>query len=373
MQIKFLDLSAAFLELRSEIEEAVSKALEKGQYILGENVSLFEEEFARYCGVKFCVGVGNGLDALELILRACGFGAGDEVIVPANTYIATVLAVSNVGATPVFVEPDEGTFNIDPEKIEAAITEKTKAVMPVHLYGQAVRIDSIREVCQRHGLKLIEDAAQAHGAKHFGKKAGSLGDAAGFSFYPGKNLGACGDGGAVTTNDERIAEYIRIARNYGSEKKYYNSLKGVNSRLDEVQAAILRVKLRYLDEWNSRRQKIARYYLEHINPAKKDGFILPVCLEENEHVWHLFVIRAKERQKLIAHLKENGVDTLIHYPVPPYSQVAYKEINHLSKNFALTNKLSDEILSLPMGPHLSFDEASYVCKAVNDFITGKTN
>lgn len=371
MQVKFLDLGAAYLELKSEIEEAVSKALERGQYILGENVSLFEAEFAKYCSAKYCVGVGNGLDALELILRAYGIGPDDEVIVPANTYIATALAVSNVGAKPVFVEPDEKTFNIDPDRIEAAITKRTKAIIPVHLYGQTANIYAIKPICERRGLKLIEDAAQAHGAEHYGKKAGSLGDAAGFSFYPGKNLGACGDGGAVTTDNEKVVEYIRIARNYGSEKKYYNSLKGVNSRLDEVQAAILRVKLKYLDKWNARRQKIARYYLENINPLKKDSVILPACNKENKHVWHLFVIRTRERERLIAHLKKNGIDSLIHYPVPPYSQVAYKEINHLGKDLTLTNKLSDEILSLPMEPHLSLEQAEYVCKVLNDFIGGR--
>ncbi|MBL7197096.1 MAG: DegT/DnrJ/EryC1/StrS family aminotransferase [Candidatus Omnitrophica bacterium] len=368
MEVKFLDLSAAYLELKREIDDAIKKVLEHGWYILGENVERFEAEFAKYCSSKYCISVGSGLSALELILKAYQIGPGDEVIVPANTYIATVLAISNVGALPVFVEPDVRTYNIDPTKIEPAITQRTKAVIAVHLYGQTADIRGIKPICERYRLKLIEDAAQAHGAQHFGKKAGSLGDTAGFSFYPGKNLGACGDGGAVTTNDESVAQYVRIARNYGSEKKYYNSIKGVNSRLDEIQAAILRVKLKYLDKWNARRTQIAQYYLEHINPNKKRDFILPECLKDNKHIWHLFIVRTSKRDELIAYLNKHSIDCLIHYPLPPYNQVAYKEMKHLSKQFSLTNKLSDEVLSLPMGSHLTQEQAEYVSSVINDFI-----
>lgn len=368
MKVKFLDLSAAYSELKTEIDDAVRKVLENGWYILGENVEQFEMEFAEYCGSKYCVSVGSGLSALELILKAYQIGPGDEVIVPANTYIATVLAVNNVGAQPVFVEPNSKTYNIEPTKIEAAVTKRTKAVIAVHLYGQTADIQGIKPICERYNLKLIEDAAQAHGAEHFGKKAGSLGDAAGFSFYPSKNLGACGDGGAITTNDESIAEYVRVARNYGSERKYYNSIKGTNSRLDEIQAAILRVKLKYLDQWNARRNKIAQYYIEHMNPNYKEDFILPQCSEGNEHVWHLFVVRANKRDELIKYLNAHSIGCLIHYPVPPYSQAAYKEINHISERFPLTNKLSNEIVSLPMGPHLTQQQVEYVCCVMNNFI-----
>jgi len=367
MEVKFLDLEAAYLELKSEIDKAVKKVLKSGWYILGENVEAFEEEFANYCGVKYCIGVGCGLDALELILRAYNIGVGDEVIVPSNTYIATVLAVSNVGATPVFVEPDEETYNIDPEKIEEKITKKTKAIIAVHLYGQCADIIKIKSTCKKYDLILIEDAAQAHGAEHFGKKAGSLGDAAGFSFYPGKNLGALGDGGAVTTNDKTIAEYVRIARNYGSEKKYYNSIKGVNSRLDEIQAAVLRVKLKYLDEWNKRRNKFAHLYIKNLS-KNFQHISLPKILSGNRHVWHLFVIRIKEREKLINYLNKKSIGWLIHYPVSPYNQVAYKEMNHLNKEFSLTNRSVNEILSLPMGPHLKEEELKYVCRTMNIFI-----
>jgi dTDP-4-amino-4,6-dideoxygalactose transaminase len=371
LKVPFLDLKATYVELKEEIDNAIKEVLNSGWYIIGENVNKFEKEFAKYCNVKYCISVGNGLDALELILKAYNIGVGDEVIVPTNTYIATVLAVNNVGATPVFVEPDIRTYNIDPLKIESAITKKTKAVIAVHLYGQTADIENIKPICERYKIKLIEDAAQAHGAEHYGKKAGSLGDAAGFSFYPGKNLGAFGDGGAVTTNDKDVADYIRVARNYGSEKKYYNSVKGVNSRLDEIQAAILRVKLKYLDEWNSRRNKIAQFYLENLNPEKKENFVTPICLKENKHIWHIFVIRTTMREKLIKHLNENSVGWLIHYPIPPYNQVAYKEMNYLKNRFDLTNKMCDEILSLPIGPHLSLKEAEYVCETVNNFL--KTN
>ena len=369
MKVEFLDLKASYVELKQEIDDAVKRVLESGWYILGEEVELFEKEFASYCGSKFCISLGSGLSALELMLKAYQIGAGDEVIVPANTYIATVLAISNVGATPVLVEPDERTCNIDPERIEAAVTEKTKAVIAVHLYGQTADMKKIEPVCEKYHLKLIEDAAQAHGAEHWGKKAGVLGDAAGFSFYPTKNLGAYGDGGAVTTDDENVAEYIRLARNYGSGEKNYNRLKGVNSRLDEIQAAILRVKLRYLDQWNAKRNVIAGRYLEELRSCQNEDFHLPACLEGNRHIWHLFVVRTKKRNEMIDFLKRNDIGYLIHYPVPPYLQDAYRELRELSKDFPLTSRLSEEVLSLPMGHYLTEEQTGYVCNVLKEFFS----
>jgi len=366
MRVKFLDVGATYMELQAEIDRSIKEVLESGSYIMGENVTNFEREFAQYCQSKHCITVGSGLDALELVLKAYQIGSGDEVIVPSNTYIATILAVSNVGAIPVFVEPDNRSYNIDPKKLVPAITKRTKAVIAVHLYGQTADIENIKPICEQNNIVLIEDAAQAHGAEHHGQKAGSLGNAAGFSFYPGKNLGAYGDGGAVTTNDDAIAEYIRIARNYGSEKKYYNLIKGLNSRLDEIQAAVLRVKLKYLDQWNARRDKNAQYYLEHLNKDNPD-LILPECSKGNKHVWHLFVVRTSRRDELISYLENQGIDSIIHYPIPPYKQLAYKEFYHLSEKFPLTNKISDEIVSLPMGPHLNPSEIERVCEVVNAF------
>ena len=366
MKIPFLDLKETYLEIKDEIDTAVEGVLKGGWYILGENVRRFEEEFAAYCGCRYCVGVGSGMGALELLLKAYGVGPGSEVIVPANTYIATALAVSNMGAKPVLVEPDEKTCNIDPSKIEEVITSKTSAVLAVHLYGQPADMNKIRVICQTHGLKLFEDAAQAHGATHFGIKAGGLGDAAGFSFYPGKNLGAFGDAGAVITDDPEVAEYIRMARDYGSEKKYYNRIKGVNSRLDELQASILRVKLRHLDEWNRRRSEVARFYLDKLE-VRDEELILPHVGEGNKHVWHLFTVRSTRRDQLRAFLEKRGVGTLIHYPVPLYSQVAYKEMNHLKENYPISNAISERILSLPIGPHLSKEASEYVCAVINSF------
>lgn len=368
LEVKITDVLSTYKDLKKEIDKAVLDVLDGGRYILGENVKKFEKEFANYCEVKYCVGVGNGLNALELILKAYDIGSGDEVIVPANTYVATVLAVSNVNATPVFVEPEEISYNIDPQKIEKAITKNTKAILAVHLYGQCANIKKIKRICKKYGLKLIEDACQAHGSIHFGYKAGGLGDAAGFSFYPTKNLGAYGDGGAVTTNDKKIADYIRMARDYGSEKKYFNLIKGINSRLDEIQAAILRIRLKYLDKWNANRQKVAKYYLDKMNVQNKDGFILPTIQKGNNHIWHVFAVRTKKRELLMNFFRKNNIQYLIHYPVPPYNQVAYKELSKLSKYFPITNKLSDEILSLPIGPHMKKEEIKYVCQKVNEFI-----
>jgi dTDP-4-amino-4,6-dideoxygalactose transaminase len=366
MNVLFIDLKQTYLELETEIDAAVKGVMRGGWYILGENVERFENEFAKYCGCKFCVGVASGLDALELLLMANGVGPGDDVIVPANTYMATLLAVSNVGATPVLVEPDPSTCNMDPLKIENALTSKSKAVLAVHLYGQTADMRCIREICQNYNIKLFEDAAQAHGALHYGVKAGALGDSAGFSFYPGKNLGAFGDAGAVTTNDPDIADYIRTARNYGSEKKYYNSIKGVNSRLDEIQAAILRVKLKHLDQWNNRRAQVAGHYLSTITDHGKE-LMLPVTGEGNTHVWHLFTVQSNRRDELNSYLNKKGIGTLIHYPVPPYRQVAYKELIRLKDNYPISDAISQRILSLPMGPHLTKQQIKYVCETANAF------
>src|SRR5262245_57649055 len=301
--VPFLDLRETYLEIKDELDAAYQRVMNSGWYILGEEVTAFEKEFAEYCGARHCVGVGNGLEALQLILRAMGIGPGDEVIVPANTYIATWLAVSNAGATVVPVEPDERTFNLDPELIKAAITSKTKAILPVHLYGQPADMGPINDIARRHGLKVIEDAAQAHGARYRDHRAGSLGDAAGWSFYPTKNLGAYGDAGAVTTDDHELAEKVRLLRNYGSKKKYVNEEKGLNSRLDELQAALLRVRLRHLDEWNSRRVRIAAKYIEELSDTE---LIMPDVCEGADPVWHLFVVQSGRRASLQSHLKSAG-------------------------------------------------------------------
>ncbi len=340
--------------------------MESGWYILGEEVEAFEREFAAYCGVKHCVGVGNGLEALHLILRAAGIGAGDEVIVPANTYIATWLAVSYAGATPVPVEPVERTYNIDPERIEAAITPRTKAILAVHLYGQPADMDAINDIAARYGLQVFDDAAQAHGARYKGRRVGSLCDATGWSFYPGKNLGAFGDAGAVTTDDAELAERIQVLRNYGSHKKYYNEVKGFNSRLDPLQAALLRVKLGYLDTWNTRRQQIAALYLAAL--VERADLLLPVVPEWAEPAWHLFVVRHPQRDKLQRYLQEHGIGTLIHYPVPPHLQEAYGELQFYPGDYPLSEHIHQEVLSLPMGPHMNQAETEEVIERVLDYV-----
>ncbi|HNY51294.1 MAG TPA: DegT/DnrJ/EryC1/StrS family aminotransferase [Smithella sp.] len=364
-QIPFLDLKALYLEIKDELDAAYRRVMESGWYILGREVEAFEKEFAQYCGVKHCIGVGNGLEALHLIIRAMGIGPGDEVIVPANTYIATWLAVTYAGATPVPVEPDERTYNMDSNRIEKAVTPRTRAILPVHLYGQPADMEPIMEIAKKYNLKVIEDAAQAHGARYKGKRTGGLGDAAGFSFYPGKNLGAFGDGGAVTTNDDDLADRISVLRNYGSHKKYYNECKGFNSRLDELQAAFLRVKLKKLDEWNSRRQRIADVYLKELKGIEQ--IVLPYVPRWAEPVWHLFIIRSPKRDALQKHLEQNGIQTMIHYPVPPHKQQAYVEMNHL--NLPITERIHQEVLSLPMGPTLSNEET----KKIIDTIISKIN
>jgi dTDP-4-amino-4,6-dideoxygalactose transaminase len=355
VKVPFLDFVGPYEELKAELDESYFRFMRSAWYILGREVEAFEQEFAEYCGVRYCVGVGNGLEALHLILRGYGIGAGDEVIVPSNTYIATWLAVSYAGATPVPVEPNPETFNIDPARIEAAITARTKAIMPVHLYGQPADMDPIMELARRRGLKVIEDNAQAQGARYKGRRTGSLGDAAGNSFYPGKNLGALGDAGAVTTNDAELADRLRTLRNYGSKQKYYNDHKGYNSRLDELQAAFLRVKLKRLDEWNGRRRAVAARYQAELPRA---ALGLPAAPAWAEPVWHLFVVRHKERDVLQQKLTEAGVGTLIHYPVPP----------HLSGAYADMRMRNGSVLSLPIGPHLTATQAETVVAQVSKSI-----
>ncbi|MEK6325306.1 MAG: DegT/DnrJ/EryC1/StrS family aminotransferase [Acidobacteriota bacterium] len=349
-EVPFLELGQTYLEIKDELDAAYQRVMNSGWYILGDEVKAFEEEFAAYCGTKHCVGVGNGLEALQLVLRGYGIGPGDEVIVPGNTYIATWLAVSNAGATVVPVEPDEGTYNINPRCIEAAISTRTKAVLPVHLYGQPADMSPINEIARRHGLKVIEDAAQAHGARYRDRRVGSLGDAAGWSFYPTKNLGAYGDAGAVTTDDDELADKVRLLRNYGSKRKYYNDEQGINSRLDELQAALLRVRLDHLDEWNSRRARIATKYLEELRGTE---LMLPVVCEGADPVWHLFAVRSKRRDELQVHLKSAGVNTLVHYPVPPHLQTAYSDLALPAGSLPISEAIHREVLSLPMSPQLS--------------------
>lgn len=350
VNVPFLDLKSPHIELRSELEGAFDRVINSGWYILGKEVEAFEAEFAAYCEAKHCIGVANGLDALHLIVRGYGIGVGDEVIVPANTYIATWLAVTHAGATPVPVEPDERTYNIDPAKIEQAITPKTKAIMVVHLYGQPADMDPINVIAKKHGLKVIEDCAQAHGARYKGRRVGSLGDAAGFSFYPGKNLGAIGDGGAVLTNDPELAERVKVLRNYGSQIKYHNEVVGYNSRLDELQAAFLRVKLAKLDDWNARRREIAAQYLHGF--AGHQSITLPFVPEWAEPVWHLFVVRHQHRGQLQKALTDAGIGTMIHYPIPPHLQPAYKELCLEQGSFPITEAIHCEVISLPMGQQM---------------------
>lgn len=366
MNVPFLNLRSPHEEVRSELQQAFERVLDSGWYILGKEVKEFEREFAAYCEAEHCVGVGNGLEALHLILRAYGIGAGDEVIVPSNTYIATWLAVTYAGATPVPVEPDERTYNLDPTKIEAAITPRTRAIIAVHLYGQPADMDAIHAVAKKHGLKVIEDAAQAHGARYKGRRVGSLGDAAGFSFYPGKNLGALGDGGAVTTNDAQLADKVRVLANYGSRIKYHNEGKGFNSRLDELQAAFLRVKLKKLDEWNARRKALAAAYLEALQGSR---LVLPFVPDWADPVWHLFVVRTPNRDALQKHLTEYGIGTMIHYPIPPHLQPAYAELGYHEGAFPISERIHREVLSLPMGPHLTQQQQNQVLRALREWTT----
>lgn len=355
--ISFLDLKAPYLELKQEIDDAIARVVNSGWFIGGHEVDEFEAGYAEYCCANYAVGVANGLDALHLALLAMSVGPGDEVIVPSNTYIATWLAVSQCGATPVPVEPDSRTYNIDPALIEAAITPRTKVILPVHLYGQPADMDLILMIARKYGLKVLEDGAQAHGAKYKGRRLGAHGDAVAWSFYPGKNLGAMGDAGAVTTNDPQIADRIRVLRNYGSRVKYVNEVQGYNSRLDPLQAAILKVKLAYLDDWNDRRRAIAALYQNGLN---EESVILPFVPDWAEPAWHLYAVLVPDRDALQKTLSEAGVGTLIHYPIPPHLQGAYANLGLSKGTFPIAERIHSEVLSLPIGPHLGLAGAKQV-------------
>jgi len=363
MKISFLDLGAAYRELKTEIDVAISRVLESGWYILSPEVEAFETEWAAYCEAKHAVGLANGLDALTLALRALDIGPGDEVIVPSNTYIATWLAVSGVGATPVPVEPDLATHNIDPIRIEAAITSRTRALLPVHLYGQPADMDPILDIASRHGLRVIEDAAQAHGARYKGKRIAAHGDIVCWSFYPGKNLGALGDAGAITTNDTTLAERVALLRNYGSRQKYVNEEAGVNSRLDPIQAAVLRVKLAVLDEWTERRRAVASAYTVGLAEC---GLILPHVPDWADPAWHLYVVRTSDREALQYRMTEASIGTLIHYPIPPHMQAAYSGMGIAPEALPLARDLASKVLSLPMNPQLSLDQVQDIVNALKN-------
>mgnify|MGYP000081623311 FL=1 len=365
MNVPFATFKPMHNEIIEELNSAYEKVLDKSNFIQGNECKKFEEEFAEYCGVKYCVGVATGLDALMLILKAMNIGESDEVIVPSNTYIATALAVSYTGAKPVFVEPEIETFNIDVNKIQEKITNNTKAIIAVHLQGRTADMDAINAIAKKHNLKVIEDAAQAHGAKYKGKKAGSLGDAAGFSFYPGKNLGALGDGGCVTTNDKSLADKVRALGNYGSDYKYHHIYKGVNSRLDEIQAAFLRVKLPNLDKWNDDRRATAKKYFGGIkNPLIK----LPLkSTDEFEHVYHVFVIRCDKRDELEKYLNDNGIGTVKHYPIPMHEQECYKDLGIKHGELPIAEEISRTVLSIPMYYGITDGEISYIIDKINKF------
>ncbi|WP_116869768.1 DegT/DnrJ/EryC1/StrS family aminotransferase [Vibrio splendidus] len=365
--IPFLDLKSINQQYQQELKEACARVIDSGWYIMGNELVAFEQEFAAYCGTEYCLGVANGLDALTLTLRAWKelgrLQAGDEVIVPANTYIASVLAITENDLVPVLVEPDEDTFNLNASNIQSSLTDKTKAILPVHLYGQISPMDEIMDLANEHQLLVLEDCAQSHGAKIKDKKCGSWGHAAGFSFYPGKNLGALGDAGAITTNDKELYDVLVALRNYGSHKKYENKYQGVNSRLDEIQAAMLRVKLQHLDKETAHRQHIAQLYLDGItNPKIK----LPKLTVKEGNVWHLFVIRTSDRKALMEHLNKYGIQTLIHYPTPPHQQAAYINLSEFS--LPLTEKMHNEVISIPMGPTIKEEECYNIVNAINDYL-----
>lgn len=364
MKIPFVSFEPMHKEIESEMLNKFKEVYNKNWFIQGEEVQKFEEEFSNFCDAKYCIGCGNGLDALYLILRGYDIGNGDEVIIPSNTYIATALAVSYAGAKPIFVEPDLNTYNINPELIEKSITDKTKAIMAVHLYGQSADMDSINKIAKKYSLKVIEDSAQAHGALYNGRKTGSLGDAAGFSFYPGKNLGALGDAGAITTNNKELADKIRSIANYGSSKKYQHIYKGTNSRLDEVQAAFLRIKLRNLDKWNEDRRKTSQKYIDGINNPR---IIKPVEIDYTKHVWHLFVVRTEKRDEFAKYLNDNGIGTTIHYPIPMHMQGAYAELNISEGSLPIAEKISNEVISLPMWYGMNNEEIQYIINKINSW------
>ncbi len=363
LRIPILDLLPTYLELKDELDAAWQRVMQGGWYIAGQALEEFESNFAKFCGVEHCIGVANGLDALHLVLRAWAVGPGDEVIVPSNTFIASWLAVTYAGATPVPVEPDPLTHTIDCARIEAAVTSRTKVLMPVHLYGQPADMTAISALAKKHNLRVLEDSAQAHGATYAGRRAGSLGAAAGWSFYPGKNLGAFGDGGAITTDDPALAHQLRGLRSYGSTKRYHHDVQGFNSRLDELQAALLQVKLLHLPQWNARRQAIAAMYNEKLQNIR--GLRLPGLVPDAQHVWHLYVIASDRRDILAQKLRERGVGTLVHYPIPPHRSGAYAA-SHGHLHLPVADTLAAEILSLPMGPHLSLADAAFVADAVRE-------
>lgn len=364
MKVPFLDVKASYEEIAPELDAATHRVVSSGWYLLGDEITAFEREYADYVGAKYCVGLGNGLDALHLGLRALGVGAGDEVIVPSNTYIATWLAVSYAGAIPVPVEPDPATYNLDPTLIEAAITPRTKAILPVHLYGQPADLDPICALARRHNLFVLDDAAQVHGARYRGRRIGALANVTAWSFYPGKNLGALGDAGAITTDDEGVADRVRVLRNYGSRVKYVNEVQGYNSRLDEIQAAALQVKLPYVDQWNARRARIAARYMAELDDA---GLILPQVPDWAEPAWHIFVVRSHDRDALQRHLTAAEIGTVIHYPIPPHLQGAYRDLNLPQGSFPLSEAIHREVISLPIGPHMTEAQVGATIAAVLDF------
>lgn len=363
MTVPFLDVGAGTRELRADLDAAIARVVEGGRYLLGEETASFEREFAQYVGVKHCVGVANGLDALRIGLRALGIGPGDEVIVPAHTFIATWLAVSDVGATPVPVEPDLETFNVDPARVAEACGPRTRAIVPVHLYGQPADLDPLLALARERGISILEDCAQAHGARYRGKRVGAFGALSAWSFYPAKNLGCFGDGGAITTDDDRVADQARLLGNYGSRAKYRHETRGLNSRLSELNAAVLRVKLRVLDDWNERRRRLARRYETELAGTE---LTLPAVRSWAEPVWHLYVIRSKKRDQLQAALRNRGVETLIHYPTPPHLQPAYQDLRRPEGSFPISERIDREVLSLPMGPHLNEQQREYVVSSARE-------
>lgn len=363
MSVPFLDLRRQYESIQDELRPAIGRVMEKGWFILGEEVESFEREFAEYCGVKHCVAVGSGTEAIHLALVALGIGEGDEVITVANSFIATALGISYAGAVPVFTEIRPDTCNMDFSRIEEKITKRTRAIVPVHLYGRPADMEEILAIGEKHGLRIIEDACQAHGARYKGRMVGSLGNAGCFSFYPGKNLGACGDGGALTTNDDLTAEKLRLLHNYGQKKKYEHLLKGFNSRLDEMQAAILRVKLKYLEKWNARRAKIAESYAELLRGAD-----ISIPSQDMNSIWHIYPARAKRRDGLRDYLKKKGIDTLIHYPVPIHLQEAYRELGYRKGDLPVTEQYADELLSLPIFPEMTDTEVEMVACRIREFL-----
>jgi dTDP-4-amino-4,6-dideoxygalactose transaminase len=366
--IPFVDLKAQYNSIADEINDAIANVLQRGDFILGQDVRLFEEEFAAWCGVKHAVGVDSGLSALELALRAYDIGPGDEVITAANTFIATALGISATGARPVLVDHDPKAYTIDPNRVEDAITERTRAIMPVHLYGQPADMDPIMDIAERHNLIVIEDAAQAHGSRYKGRRAGSLGHAAGFSFYPGKNLGAYGDGGIIVTNDPKVADSLQMLRNYGQRVKYHHETVGYNHRLDTIQAAILRVKLKYMDQWNAARRDHADQYTELLSV---NSVVTPTVADYAEPIWHLYVIRVAYRDELLKYLADHNIYAGMHYPVPIHLQKAYADLGYKPGDFPISEKYAEQILSLPMYPELTPDMIEYVTALVKEFLSDK--